>query len=324
MRTSAAAVDTARLVILGWSAPSRFGEARRGSRSSCRRDRGPLGAFLIFGNADSRSVAQPLPDTGRQRRPLALALVPSPSTVDCWRSACRRTGRAEASDANPAFSALRGCERSARPRGVQIAVARPAGRPSTPGAAALHYLAHLEPPAYAVRALDGSMQRTRSCDVRLAEGRQDLDGRCARRLGRSAGTRPDARAPLWSAVFEGIRCYETATARGLPSHGAHGTLRALGEDALHGLGYGVEELVAAVKSTIRRTTCRPATSGRSRSVATASWARPDPAPVNISIACWPWRVHGEEALKEGVDIGVSSWRSADQLHASSRKATATT
>ena len=36
---------------------------------------------------------------------------------------------------------------------------------------------------------------------------------------------------------------------------------------------------------------------------------PIEAPVNVTIACWPWETYmGEEALREGVDVGVSSWR----------------
>ena len=36
---------------------------------------------------------------------------------------------------------------------------------------------------------------------------------------------------------------------------------------------------------------------------------PIPAPVNVSIAVWPWDTYmGEDALRDGVDVGVSSWR----------------
>jgi branched-chain amino acid aminotransferase len=36
---------------------------------------------------------------------------------------------------------------------------------------------------------------------------------------------------------------------------------------------------------------------------------PIPCCVNVVIACWPWETYmGEDALREGVDVGVSSWR----------------
>ena len=42
---------------------------------------------------------------------------------------------------------------------------------------------------------------------------------------------------------------------------------------------------------------------------------PADAPVRVAIAAWPWGTYlGEEALEEGVDVGVSSWRK----HASSQ------
>jgi len=42
---------------------------------------------------------------------------------------------------------------------------------------------------------------------------------------------------------------------------------------------------------------------------------PADAPVRVAIAAWPWGAYlGEEALEEGVDVGVSSWRK----HASSQ------
>jgi branched-chain amino acid aminotransferase len=76
------------------------------------------------------------------------------------------------------------------------------------------------------------------------------------------------------------------------------------------LGYSVDEMVEAVKETIRANDL-PAC--YIRPIAFRGYGSmgvdPLPAPVQVTVACWPWDSYlGEEALKQGVDIGVSSWR----------------
>jgi branched-chain amino acid aminotransferase len=76
------------------------------------------------------------------------------------------------------------------------------------------------------------------------------------------------------------------------------------------LGYSVDEMVEAVKETVRANKL-PAC--YIRPIAFRGYGvmglDPLPAPVSVAIACWEWGAYmGEEALREGVDAGVSSWR----------------
>jgi branched-chain amino acid aminotransferase len=76
------------------------------------------------------------------------------------------------------------------------------------------------------------------------------------------------------------------------------------------LGYSVDDTVEAVKDTIRANKL-PAC--YIRPIAFRGYGvmglDPMPAPVQVSIACWPWETYmGEDALVHGVDVGVSSWR----------------
>ena len=114
-----------------------------------------------------------------------------------------------------------------------------------------------------------------------------------------------------SGVFEGIRCYRTddgpAVFR-LKEHMArfeHSARMLFME-----LDYSVDELVDAVKHTIRENNL---TICYIRPIAFRGYGvmglDPLPAPVNVSIAAWPWETYlGQEALEHGVDVGVSSWR----------------
>jgi branched-chain amino acid aminotransferase len=114
-----------------------------------------------------------------------------------------------------------------------------------------------------------------------------------------------------SGVFEGIRCYATPSGPAVFRLTEHmerfeRSARMLFMD----LGYSVAETVEAVKDTIRANRL-PAC--YIRPIAFRGYGvmglDPIPAPVNVSIACWPWETYmGEEALREGVDVGISSWR----------------
>ena len=115
-----------------------------------------------------------------------------------------------------------------------------------------------------------------------------------------------------SGVFEGIRCYETADGGSavfrLREHMERFERSA--KMLFMDLGYSVDEMVEAVKETIRANGLK---SCYIRPIAFRGYGvmglDPLPAPVNVTIACWEWGAYmGEEALREGVDAGVSSWR----------------
>jgi len=114
-----------------------------------------------------------------------------------------------------------------------------------------------------------------------------------------------------SGVFEGIRCYATPDGPAVFRLTEHmerfeRSARMLFMD----LGYSVEETVEAVKETIR---ANKLDACYIRPIAFRGYGvmglDPIPAPVQVSIAAWPWETYmGEEALVKGVDVGVSSWR----------------
>jgi branched-chain amino acid aminotransferase len=117
-----------------------------------------------------------------------------------------------------------------------------------------------------------------------------------------------------SGVFEGIRCYDTesdgpAVFR-LPEH-----IRRLVNSAKiyrMELPLSEQELCDACLDTIRANefdTCyiRPLVYRGFGPMG----VNPLPAPVDITIAVWPWgRYLGDEAIERGVDACVSSWRRA--------------
>jgi len=114
-----------------------------------------------------------------------------------------------------------------------------------------------------------------------------------------------------SGVFEGIRCYETSDGPAVYRLTEHmERFQRSAKMLFMDLGYSVAEMVEAVKDTIR---VNELPACYIRPIAFRGYGvmglDPIPAPVNISIACWPWETYmGEEALREGVDVGISSWR----------------
>lgn len=114
-----------------------------------------------------------------------------------------------------------------------------------------------------------------------------------------------------SGVFEGIRCYETAEGPAVFRLTEHmERFERSAKMLFMDLGYTVDEMVEAVKATIRANNL-PACYIRPLAFRGYGVMGLDPieAPVNVTIACWPWETYmGEEALASGVDIGVSSWR----------------
>jgi branched-chain amino acid aminotransferase len=112
-------------------------------------------------------------------------------------------------------------------------------------------------------------------------------------------------------VFEGIRCYRTRRGPGVFRLRDH-IVRLENSAKLVGmrLPYSVDELVDAVKETIRRNEIDEC---YIRPIAFYGYGvmglNPAGAPVNIAIAVWPWGTYlGEEGLRRGVRVKISPWR----------------
>jgi branched-chain amino acid aminotransferase len=114
-----------------------------------------------------------------------------------------------------------------------------------------------------------------------------------------------------SGVFEGIRCYETADGPAVFRLTEHmQRLERSAKILRMELGRTVEELVDATKDVIRANGLKEC---YIRPLAYRGYGvmglNPLPAPVNVSIAVWPWESYlGEEGMKHGVTAGISSWR----------------
>jgi branched-chain amino acid aminotransferase len=117
-----------------------------------------------------------------------------------------------------------------------------------------------------------------------------------------------------SGVFEGIRAY--------PTPGGPAVFRLTDHmERLHtsahlfmiDMPYSVEELVEATRETIR---VNDVDSCYIRPIVYLGYGEmglnPLPCPVQVSIAVWPWGTYlGDEGLKHGVRMKVSSWRRMD-------------
>lgn len=117
-----------------------------------------------------------------------------------------------------------------------------------------------------------------------------------------------------SGVFEGIRAYPTSEGPAVFRLTDH--IERLHQSAhlfLMDLPYSVEELVEATRETIR---VNDVESCYIRPLAYLGYGEmglnPLPCPVNVSIAVWPWGTYlGDEGIKHGVRMKVSSWRRMD-------------
>jgi branched-chain amino acid aminotransferase len=118
-----------------------------------------------------------------------------------------------------------------------------------------------------------------------------------------------------SGVFEGIRAYETQRGPAVWHLDEH--LRRLFRSAklYHmDLPYTHDQLIEATKQVIR---VNELPSCYIRPIAFRGYGElgvnPLHAPVNVTIAVWPWGAYlGEEALEQGVRIKISSWRRNSQ------------
>ena len=115
-------------------------------------------------------------------------------------------------------------------------------------------------------------------------------------------------------VFEGIRAYETDDGPGVFRLTDH--MRRMQQSAqilMMELPYSVEEMVQAVKDTVRATGLP---SCYIRPIAYYGYGEMGlntiPCSVDVAIACWPWGAYlGEESFETGVRVKVSSWRRLD-------------
>ena len=120
-----------------------------------------------------------------------------------------------------------------------------------------------------------------------------------------------------SGVFEGVRCYDTDEGPAIFRWDGH--LDRFYQSAKPynlEIEYTPEELTEATLELIRRQDLR---SCYIRPIAFYGYKQlgvsPEGVPTRTSIACWPWGAYlGEEALENGVEVKVSSWRK----HASSQ------
>jgi branched-chain amino acid aminotransferase len=124
-------------------------------------------------------------------------------------------------------------------------------------------------------------------------------------------------------IFEGVRCYDTESGPAIFRWDAH--LDRLYESAKPydmDIPHDPEELTDATIELIRR---EDLASCYIRPVVFYGYGmlglNPSDCPEQTAIAVWPWGTYlGEEALEEGVDVTVSSWRkyASSQIPTSSK------
>jgi len=112
-------------------------------------------------------------------------------------------------------------------------------------------------------------------------------------------------------VFEGVRCYETEEGPAIFRWEEH--LDRLYDSAKvydMEIPFDREELTEATEELIRREELQ---SCYIRPIAFYGYGplglNPEASPVKTAVGVWPWGAYlGEEALEDGVDVAVSSWR----------------
>lgn len=115
-----------------------------------------------------------------------------------------------------------------------------------------------------------------------------------------------------SSVFEGIRCYSTPTGPAVFRLTEH--VRRMIDSAkiyrMDDLAYSPTELAEAMKELVRINKMQAC---YIRPIVFRGYAEmgvyPLNNPIEIYLACWEWGQYlGEEALAQGVDVCISSWR----------------
>jgi branched-chain amino acid aminotransferase len=117
-----------------------------------------------------------------------------------------------------------------------------------------------------------------------------------------------------SGVFEGVRAYETKKGAAVFRLTDH--IRRLFRSAhvyQMEIPFTQEEICQAVKDTVRENAM---SSCYIRPLVYRGYGEmglnPLSAPVNVTVACWPWGTYlGEESLEAGVRAKVSSWKRSD-------------
>ena len=118
-------------------------------------------------------------------------------------------------------------------------------------------------------------------------------------------------------IFEGVRCYDTENGPAIFRWDEHlDRFFQSGDPYDMELPFSQTELTEATLELLRREELE---SGYIRPVAFYGYGSlgvsPKDNPVNVAIAAWPWGAYlGEEALENGVEVMISSWRK----HASSQ------
>jgi len=112
-------------------------------------------------------------------------------------------------------------------------------------------------------------------------------------------------------VFEGVRCYDTDEGPAIFRWEEH-LDRFYDSGAVYDIDipFEKEELTEATEALIRREGLQ---SCYIRPIAFYGYGplglNPEKSPVQVALAVWPWGAYlGDEALEEGVDVAVSSWR----------------
>jgi len=115
-----------------------------------------------------------------------------------------------------------------------------------------------------------------------------------------------------SSVFEGIRCYSTPTGPAVFRLSEH--VRRMFDSAkiyrMDNLGYTPTELAEAMKELVRINKLQAC---YIRPIVLRGYAEMGVYalnnPIEVYLACWEWGQYlGEEALAQGVDVCISSWR----------------
>jgi branched-chain amino acid aminotransferase len=117
-----------------------------------------------------------------------------------------------------------------------------------------------------------------------------------------------------SGVFEGVRAYETK--RGAAVFRLQDHIRRLFRSAhvyQMAIPFSQDELCQAVKDTVRENGLKAC---YIRPLVYRGYGEmglnPLPAPVNVTVAVWPWGTYlGEESLETGVRAKISSWKRSD-------------
>lgn len=115
-------------------------------------------------------------------------------------------------------------------------------------------------------------------------------------------------------VFEGVRAYPTDNGPAIFRLTDHvRRLRSSAHLFMMDTPYTADELVEAIKATVR---VNDVESCYIRPLIYLGYGEmglnPLPCPVNVSIAIWPWGSYlGDEGVKNGVRMKVSSWRRMD-------------